>query len=138
MTDATNSGLDESNKSSSSDKRKICLNCHAEVTNNLTCSRCKVGRYCNRDCQIQHYSIHKLHCIDSSSDDKIEKLVKKGENFFDQGNLIDAERIYKKAFKKLNQSEDNSDLHIYNTLSVMNNLGSIYSKTGRLIECENI
>jgi hypothetical protein len=48
-----------------------CANCNcfddSGGENLLVCSRCKVVRYCGRDCQVQHWKEHKKECVDLSS-----------------------------------------------------------------------
>ena len=49
-----------------------CANCNVccDESNGeklLVCSRCKVVRYCGRDCQVQHWKEHKKECVDLSS-----------------------------------------------------------------------
>jgi hypothetical protein len=41
---------------------KKCFQCSA-VTNKLkTCTGCKSAYYCNQECQILHWKLHKIHC----------------------------------------------------------------------------
>jgi len=48
-----------------------CANCNKTDDSNgeklLVCSRCKVVRYCGRDCQVQHWKEHKKECKSMSS-----------------------------------------------------------------------
>ena len=43
-----------------------CGSCHASGTAeqqiDLKCALCRVARYCNRDCQTNHWKDHKAHC----------------------------------------------------------------------------
>ena len=41
---------------------KICSNCFKEGTALRDCSRCKSVQYCSKDCQRQHWKIHKPEC----------------------------------------------------------------------------
>ena len=47
-------------KSSSSDE---CAVCGTRNENMKRCSRCKSVFYCSRDCQVKHWSVHKLTCV---------------------------------------------------------------------------
>mmetsp|Transcript_13369 Transcript_13369/g.20635 ORF Transcript_13369/g.20635 Transcript_13369/m.20635 type:complete len:560 (+) Transcript_13369:125-1804(+) len=49
-----------------------CANCNdcfdeSKGEKLLVCSRCKVVRYCGRDCQVQHWKEHKKECVKLSS-----------------------------------------------------------------------
>ena len=46
-----------------------CNDCFDESNGGklLVCSRCKVVRYCGRDCQVQHWKEHKKECVVLSS-----------------------------------------------------------------------
>ena len=48
-------------------RKKICLCCMIEVQSNLICGKCRVARYCNRECQKNHWPAHKHVCKDSNS-----------------------------------------------------------------------
>jgi hypothetical protein len=57
-----------------------CLNCDKNDVKLLLCARCKIARYCSRDCQIADRSNHRGGCIDPASDgpwrsDKYKKAV---------------------------------------------------------------
>ncbi|GJE85091.1 DUF4470 and zf-MYND domain-containing protein [Phanerochaete sordida] len=43
-----------------------CLACNAELAleKRMVCSRCKVALYCDRDCQLEHWKVHKRICKD--------------------------------------------------------------------------
>ena len=41
---------------------KKCSFCNASVDRHLSCSFCRKDVYCNRDCQVKHYKIHKKKC----------------------------------------------------------------------------
>jgi hypothetical protein len=43
---------------------KICICICGEVTTS-TCMRCKSMGYCSRECQVKHWPVHKMQCIDS-------------------------------------------------------------------------
>jgi len=43
-----------------------CCNCHRHSSKLLTCSRCFLVQYCDRNCQTQHWGTHKVYCKSSS------------------------------------------------------------------------
>ncbi|CAL1527843.1 unnamed protein product, partial [Lymnaea stagnalis] len=43
-------------------KLEKCLSCHKESYTMLKCSRCKIGRYCNKSCQKEDFPKHKELC----------------------------------------------------------------------------
>ena len=40
---------------------KLCINCEKKF-GSLKCSRCKLIRYCSRECQLSHFKEHKHDC----------------------------------------------------------------------------
>lgn len=42
-----------------------CDNCVKLFDNKMLklCSRCRIGKYCSKDCQVNHWQTHKLSCI---------------------------------------------------------------------------
>jgi len=70
-------------------KKNYCLHCLKEVSTTLRCSRCETAIYCDRNCQVKHWPMHKNSCQDSNdTEDDDKKLDKKAENHFNQGNRI--------------------------------------------------
>eukprot|EP01091_Cochliopodium_minus_P009589 TRINITY_DN2388_c0_g1_i1.p1 TRINITY_DN2388_c0_g1~~TRINITY_DN2388_c0_g1_i1.p1 ORF type:complete len:156 (-),score=48.19 TRINITY_DN2388_c0_g1_i1:62-529(-) len=43
------------------DDLEKCANCKS-VKNLKGCSRCKKVKYCNRECQVAHWKVHKIDC----------------------------------------------------------------------------
>ena len=47
---------------------KLCWNCFATAQELKMCSKCRVARYCGKNCQVQdwkvHKILHKLHVLD--------------------------------------------------------------------------
>ena len=41
---------------------KVCLNCLKEAEIDLRCTKCKVGIYCQKNCQVAHWPTHKSIC----------------------------------------------------------------------------
>ena len=40
---------------------RLCWNCFAEVENLKRCSKCRIARYCGKDCQVQDWKkVHKI------------------------------------------------------------------------------
>lgn len=39
------------------------------------CGRCKNAYYCNRSCQVNHYSIHKHVCLDAKNQRDAAKMI---------------------------------------------------------------
>ena len=71
-------------------KKHTCLFCLKEVKGLQGCSRCGTARYCDRECQLKHWPVHKNTCLDSNdTEDSNEKLNIKAMNHGKQGNLID-------------------------------------------------
>lgn len=89
-----------------------CANCNKTDDSNgeklLVCSRCKVVRYCGRDCQVQHWKEHKKECTTLSSLSASVTLDSPGEfslpggmssfiqNFRGGGSNLSQESGYKK------------------------------------------
>ena len=48
-------------------KARVCANCgrSGEGSAILTCGRCRIAYYCNRDCQTNHWKIHRKGCADN-------------------------------------------------------------------------
>jgi hypothetical protein len=72
--------------------QSVCVYCNK--TAKQKCSRCHSVYYCNKDCQSEHYRIHKQSCKPPF---KIEKIPGKGKGmmantFIPQGTLILSER----------------------------------------------
>ena len=74
-----------------------CLACLVDVTTNLKCGRCRVAHYCSRECQVNHYPIHKLICRDGNIKDKLDRYFTKAKNYESQGNDEKAEAQYIKC-----------------------------------------
>ena len=45
-----------------SDDRRVCCACGRIDSDLSVCTKCKVYRYCNRDCQAKHWKVHKKSC----------------------------------------------------------------------------
>jgi len=73
--------IDDSNK-------RICLFCLQSVTGSLRCGRCRSALYCSKECQSQHWKVHRNNCSDANNEDTIEKLSAKALNHLNQGILI--------------------------------------------------
>ena len=70
-------------------KKNTCLFCLKEVEGLQGCSRCGTARYCDRECQLKHWPVHKNNCRDSNdTEDSNEKLRIKAYNHYSQGNSI--------------------------------------------------
>jgi len=77
-----------SNMSINNRRGKNCLYCLEEVATSLRCSKCRTALYCGKACQIKHWPMHKINCINSNAEDSDEKLMTKAENHSSQGNFI--------------------------------------------------
>ena len=73
------------NSNSNSNSNRNCLCCLKIVKGSSRCSKCRTALYCNRECQLKHWPMHKNICQDSNADDSDEKLCMKAENHFTQG-----------------------------------------------------
>ena len=87
--------------SEKSDVNKLCAGCE-KASAHFVCGRCHCTRYCKRECQRTHWSVHKKHC----SCDPLFKLVI-GNNNDDSSNNItlptyrpytEEERVLHKAY----------------------------------------
>ena len=79
----------DSSSTNSKKKKNICLFCLKEVEGLQGCSRCGTARYCDRECQLKHWPVHKNSCQDSNdAEDSNEKLEMKARNHYNQGKCI--------------------------------------------------
>ena len=77
------------------DSTRNCLYCLKEVKGQSRCSQCRTALYCNRECQLKHWPVHKNICTDSNNaESSDEKLDMKAFNHFNQGILIDCPPKY--------------------------------------------
>ena len=61
----------------STDEIDVCANCGKDGGNELkACTACKLVKYCNRDCQIAHRSMHKKACRKCAAEMRDEQLFK--------------------------------------------------------------
>ena len=80
----SNMNIDSSSHRSSD---RNCLYCLQVVESSSRCSQCRTALYCNRNCQIKHWPLHKNICINSNNIlDNDEKLEMKAMNHSKQGN----------------------------------------------------
>jgi len=61
---------------SDGDVPEICANCGKEGGNLKSCTACNLVKYCNRECQIAHRSMHKKECRKRAAEVHDEKLFK--------------------------------------------------------------
>jgi len=54
----------------------VCANCGKEGDDLKSCTACLMVKYCNRDCQIAHRSMHKKECRKRAAELHDEKLFK--------------------------------------------------------------
>lgn len=117
---------------SKSTKSNICLFCLKGVEDDKRCSRCRTARYCSSNCQMQHWPVHKKSCVDSNTEDSIEKLKLKAANHYDQGSFHKAENLYRKCLDKVTKEEE----YHPDTLKVMSSLAAAYSSQGKYSDAE--
>ena len=68
---------------------RTCLHCLKKVEGSSRCSKCRTALYCNRECQLNHWPVHKNICQDSNNtEDSDEKLFIKATNHSKQGNFM--------------------------------------------------
>ena len=83
----SNMSIDTSRSGSSN---RNCLYCLKVVEGSMRCSKCRTALYCNRECQLKHWPVHKNICQDSNNaennDDR--KLYMKAQNHLSQGNSM--------------------------------------------------
>ena len=66
---------------------RYCLYCLKLVEGSLRCSKCRTALYCDKECQLKHWSVHKNSCHDSNdTENSDEKLHMKAYNHSKQGN----------------------------------------------------
>jgi hypothetical protein len=72
--------------SSKKKKKNTCLFCLQEVVGCSRCSRCETALYCDRECQVKHWPVHKNICMSSNdTEDSNDKLDMKALNHSKQG-----------------------------------------------------
>jgi len=75
-----------SNMNINSHSNRNCLYCLQVVEGSSRCSQCRTALYCNRECHLKHWPVHKNICRDSNnSQDSNKKLHLKAWNHLDQG-----------------------------------------------------
>ena len=80
----SNMSIDTSRSSS-----RNCLYCLKAVEGSMRCSQCRTALYCNRDCQLKHWPVHKNSCQDSNTENNDDqKLYMKARNHLNQGNSM--------------------------------------------------
>ena len=53
----------------------VCMCCLVKVdASGFRCGACRTARCCSRKCQVKHWKVHKNVCIDSNSEDSMDKL----------------------------------------------------------------
>ena len=55
-TEKKNTEKKNADKTKKSTSKRICLHCLKEGIGLLTCSRCQVAHYCDKACQIAHWT----------------------------------------------------------------------------------
>lgn len=99
-----------------------CSYCSAPTGNKklLTCSRCKLSYYCNRDCQMKHWPEHKKNCQEihtsSNPQDKIPLFEKAAATTGDGPESQTAERPV--AYASLNQLFDTENQKVRSIFDV--------------------
>jgi len=87
--DDLNDVLSNMSINSNSNSSRHCLYCLKAVKGSMRCSKCRTALYCNRECQVKHWPMHKNICRDSNdAEDSDEKLKMKADNHSKQGNSI--------------------------------------------------
>ena len=114
---------------------KVCLNCLEQVVGDLKCGRCRIARYCNKECQVNHWKVHKNICEESNHEDATRKLAMKATNAALQGDHHKAKKLYTKLVDIWTRTLGEN--HPY-TLSAMNDLASTYSNLGQHAEAEKL
>ena len=84
----SNSNNDELSNIDNHSSTRVCLHCLQKVEGSSRCSQCRTALYCNRDCQLQHWPVHKNICEDSNAENSNERLKMKAMNYSNQGNCI--------------------------------------------------
>ena len=56
------------------DSNRYCLYCLQVVEGCSRCSQCRTALYCNTDCQLKHWPVHKNICQDSNKENSDQKL----------------------------------------------------------------
>ena len=118
----------DSNNDDGIEKRKVCLYCYKEVDGNLRCKKCRVAKYCNRDCQVAHWKKHKKICKESNGDDRWVQLETMANDHCKQGNYRKAEKMYKELLDWQSSTLGDNDPDRFAT---MLSLGYLYFKRGK-------
>ena len=93
--DVSSMTIDTSSSTSKKKKKNTCLFCLQEVVGCSRCSRCETALYCDRECQVKHWPVHKNICMNSNdTEDSNEKLHLKAYNHSQQGNCIHISKGY--------------------------------------------
>ena len=114
---------------------KVCLNCLEQVMGDLKCGRCRIARYCNKECQVNHWKVHKNICEESNHEDATKKLGMKAANASLQGDNHKAKKLYTKLVDICTRTLGEN--HPY-TLSAMSDLANNYSNLGQHAEAEKL
>lgn len=55
---------------------RVCIVCN-NFNNLKHCGKCKIVLYCDRNCQMQHWSIHKKECVTNNDWSKLYPTIYK-------------------------------------------------------------
>lgn len=88
-----------------------CSNCLISDKKLFSCGKCLCAKYCSKECQRAHWTLHKLHCKDyESAVSKIEKYKLKSIQYDNEGNYRKSGEyltyIYQYYMKELGENDD--------------------------------
>ena len=52
---------------------RLCLHCNKSAEKLYRCMKCSSGLYCSKECQLKHYSVHKLLCSSITELSQLER-----------------------------------------------------------------
>lgn len=58
------------------DCRRVDMRCSSDASFFRVCGRCKVARYCSRECQVAHWSAHKRECQTIDKTQSVRRKVR--------------------------------------------------------------
>lgn len=95
----------------------------------LKCGKCRMTRYCSKDCQKEHWEQHKFECVGSGIVKAVEQASKDLQKKFDEGRarLIDLEERWQTEKRYLEEAVQRRGVGLSQDEA---NLGSTFLEKG--------